>query len=322
MKIKTLTIFQFFFLLIFSYLGIISFGLWQQVIDLRGAEISSIPFLQPHFLRYLLVLPIFLLSNFLSIEADLIFNLVAIILILVIVGNVSRIAILLLPAKIKKKYQINIFIFILMIMVAVFMNGRILFSMAGLSLILLSILKWENSYSSSLKLFISLIFGVFLCSVSSGTFLSSIAIITTWAILLRQKKSIFILISLLIFILSVSPLLSVYLMKNIDFYGGGFEGFLNMLNHGMGSIFFYAGKESSIFIITFLLILSLFCLMALSYLRRYRLILSCILISIMGGFFGYSTMMQGLPILISMFAILLFGGIENLSLKKAKIIEA
>jgi len=41
----------------------------------------------------------------------------------------------------------------------------------------------------------------------------------------------------------------------------------------------------------------------------------------MGGFFGYSTMMQGLPILISMFAILLFGGIENLSLKKAKIIE-
>ena len=95
MKIfKTLTIFQCIFLIILSYFELLSFQLWQQVLDLRGAEVSSIPFLQPHFLRYLLVLPIFVLSNISSIDANLIFNFIAILLIISVSANASKIVVL------------------------------------------------------------------------------------------------------------------------------------------------------------------------------------------------------------------------------------
>ena len=319
MKIfKTLTIFQCFFLIILSYFELLSFQLWQQVLDLRGAEVSSIPFLQPHFLRYLLVLPIFVLSNISSIDANLIFNFIAILLIISVSANASKIVVLLSPNPLKNKYMVNVFIFLLITIMSLFMNGRILFSMTGLSIIILSILRWEKGLLTNFKLILFSIFGIFLCSVSSGTFLSSVIIIATWALFLRERKSLFIPFAIFFLILALLPLLSVYLMKNINFYGGGFEGLVNMLNHGMGSIFQLIGYEATFFLIILMVPITLICLAIIYYVKRYRLLLSCIFISIFAGFFGYSTMNQSLPILISLFTILIFGGFKDLALLKAK----
>ena len=107
-------------------------------------------------------------------------------------------------------------------------------------------------------------------------------------------------------------------MKNINFYGGGFEGLVNMLNHGMGSIFQLIGYEAAFFLIILMVPITLICLAIIYYVKRYRLLLSCIFISIFAGFFGYSTMNQSLPILISLFTILIFGGFKDLALLKAK----
>ena len=48
---------------------IITFELWSQVTYLRGTSLQDLnPLTHPHFLRYLLVLPLFKLSDFINVD--------------------------------------------------------------------------------------------------------------------------------------------------------------------------------------------------------------------------------------------------------------
>ena len=69
------------------------FELWGQVTYLRGTDIFSLNLLtQAHFLRYLLVFPIFFVSDFTGLDANWLFSLVAFFLILSISDNIARIS--------------------------------------------------------------------------------------------------------------------------------------------------------------------------------------------------------------------------------------
>ena len=136
MKIfKTLTLFQCFFLIILSYFELLSFQLWQQVLDLRGAEvshtISTTSFFKLSFgASYICSFKYFF-------DRCEFTYLIAILLIISVSANASKIVVLLSPNPLKNKYMVNVFIFLLITIMSLFMNGRILFSMTGLSIIIL-----------------------------------------------------------------------------------------------------------------------------------------------------------------------------------------
>ncbi len=85
--------------------------------------------------------------------------------------------------------------------------------------------------------------------------------------------------------------------KNIDYYGGGIAGAFNMLEHGLGVFFFNVGL---LHIIIFWL-LACACLIAAYILirkRRFSLIDRLMLLSIIGGFFGFTVLTLSLPLIL------------------------
>ena len=60
------------------------------------------------------------------------------------------------------------------------MNGRLIFSMLGVSILILNLLYQENHKPFSFKTFICVLFGLLLTNVSSGTFTVSFMIFLIW----------------------------------------------------------------------------------------------------------------------------------------------
>ena len=138
-----------------------------------------------------------------------------------------------------------------------------------------------------------------LCSVSSGTLF--VAVISLYVFLImqffkfRSKKNTMLFITFFCALIFSLPLLALLLAKNIDFYGGGIDGLINMLSHGAGFIFL----KVSIEMLWLLLAASAFFLaIMLILLPYYRNILTPTYmtgVSICGGMFGFSTMMMMIP---------------------------
>lgn len=88
--------------------------------------------------------------------------------------------------------------------------------------------------------------------------------------------------------------------KNIEFYGGGFEGMLNMLDHGMGAFF----NDSSILILFVAIVMASCVLASLSYLilgGRTYVIEKLGSLCFMCGLFGYTVLTLIIPVMLMKF---------------------
>jgi len=192
------------------------------------------------------------------------------------------------------------------------MNGRLIAAFLGFSILihLFVALFHGQSRMGSIKKFLIGCLGLVLTMVSSGTM--SVALVyclfSVYVLNYKQIKKIKFIKKALLTLVVISPVIYIVLsyfwqmlIKNINFFGGGIEGFINMFSHGAGRLLILNGPG----LIITLIAGAVFVLLNMVYLRnaiitkyRYIPILAGINISLYGLLFGFSTGLMMIPPLI------------------------
>ncbi len=194
------------------------------------------------------------------------------------------------------------------------MNGRIAFAMLGFALLLAGQTAWVARRSSAFQVGWRQVVGLWLMSVSSGTFLVGLLSVGAFSLLAglrhapripRRDWRLFRLGAGLVLLLL--PLGGLFLKKNVDFFGGGMEGFVKMLAHGAGRVMPSADPVS------WLLLAGLAACFGLGALRWVRGLKGELradsaaaplqigaMFSVLGGLFGLSTFAAGIPVIVAL----------------------
>lgn len=231
-------------LIILIVLRVIEFPMFPQAAALYASNEDVFYWMATghvHAIRLLVVYPGALLSKFFGLELDLgvtIYSASLLILIMYFMMRIMNIN--------RRENKISAMMSgFLIIALSYFMNGRLIFVFFGISLLALYELKFRENEVSVFMLQIVTAITIIFTMVSSGTmFVTFIYVIMIipyrWKKLhtVREKR-----LFILILLISAIPVISIfvpYLIKmterNIIFYGGGFQGAINLINHGLGKI--------------------------------------------------------------------------------------
>lgn len=311
-----------------AIVGYLDYQIWSQV-----EYLSQIPFEEfnssaalLHAPRLFVVMPSYLLAERLSVETNAIYSLYVVLL----ASATAWVWIIIQKIVVVKSRNRN-FIWVFPFILLHFINGRFAFALFGLSLLLLSIILIKLKrlrFGLALPLLST---GMLYSSVSSGVF--SVAFMLLFLELYRERKNFlmsesffqYLLRSTFIFLFTSSLFyfLFFFMLKNLDFYGGGFEGLFGMISHGFGlvlnpepilencsssmntactiSIILMSSnfaQATAIFMVSALV----FVLSVLVYTSAFNPMAKRILaISALGGIFGFTTLMcflVSLPILV------------------------
>lgn len=266
----------------------------------------------PHAVRLLIAYPGYILSEIFEVDIHLGFTYYGIYLFMVLYLTATNIIRKVYKYKhgvnLKVKYLIVIIPFIILPFI---MNGRLIAAFLGYTFLINIFIDFINdnkkmSLGCILGIFISLI----LTMVSSGVMTVAIAylLLMTYAINHRKINKKRFLKRSSIFLLFFSPIiykifdyLILMLNKNIVFFGGGIRGFINMLNHGVGRIFFTSDWIFYTSVITGVLILLINASIVVHKVKRidnrFALFLA-VNIATYGLLFGFSTGLMMVPPLI------------------------
>lgn len=295
------------------WMGFVEFEIWPQVLELweREPDITDL-ILHPHGLRYALVLPIFLLSDLTGFSANWLFSQLVALLIIFIAVNVADTARMLLHSR--KSWGLLITVSAFFMVLSGFMHGRIAFALMGMALLLHTMVAWDHRLLGSSALTARVLLAFFLASVSSGTFIIIIITFYGWwcCRILRSLGQgrlsvrdwrVFLLFGMAM--LMMLPLLDELMMKNLDFYGGGFDGLWDMLTHGTGIIFHIADQAVVVLSLVIFALFIVFAVVLGACFPIMRLPGYATVISLVGGMFGYSTLVMAIPP-VMMFGVLGF----------------
>jgi hypothetical protein len=249
-------------------------------------------------------LPLFYISTFLGVASNYIFSMFCFVLVIAYYKNMLSI-LLLMGGRDQSSSKLLILLY-LVTLVSV-MNGRMLFAHVGFTFLILSFIKWQFGYGGSAVVFFKVLVSLLLCVVSSGTFVfASVYVFLMIFVTMPRRKTVSFIFLLILIVIAVAPLIKIYAMKNLDFFGGGLEGMIMILSHGVGKILLVFTFDELILISITLVPIAIMCLIILSYFKKYRLLLLALFVSITGGFFGISTLSLGLPIVFCLLLIYLF----------------
>jgi hypothetical protein len=202
----------------------------------------------PHSVRLLVAYPGYILSKLLDISLDQGFTYYGTLLFMLLYLVLTNIYDKLQHAKnILPSYVKYILMLIPLGILPLIMNGRMLLAFLGYALLinfLVDFYKGNNKVTIILlfKIFISLI----LTMVSSGAMTVAILFLISMVYSINSKnilnkkfikKAVVLLIVLAPIINKLFNYFLLMLNRNIIYFGGGFQGFVNMLNHGLGRIF-------------------------------------------------------------------------------------
>jgi len=251
-------------LISFAYFGSLFYEVFPQAFNLYLRNSSIIYWIfnwNVHSLRLLIVSPSILATDLFGFNIHLTYT-VYVILLIYFIGYFIQEIYQLYFGKLNNFKSIVLQAILLVIAFSV--NGRLIFSFFGFTLILLFISKLHLANPLRIQDGFLLLFGFLLTNVSSGTFLIGL-IIFVFFIFIRSfqnfsKKFIFFLLfmSLVGFILFGDYIL-LLIQRNTNYYGGGFEGFILIFNHGIT-------QEVLTFEQTFLLLLVLLPLIVINFL--------------------------------------------------------
>lgn len=301
-----------------AFLNLLEFKIWSQITYINQIEIFNYfeAGLLVHIPRYFVVLPSFYFGDIFKVNENFVFTIYVILL----ASLTSLIWIKIQEIIVSKKKYIN-FSFIIPFILLYFINGRFIFSLFGLSLLLLILVKIRlNIYEP--YMLIGFVLSFLFTSVSSGTF--SVALLSIIVTSRRAFINYLFAGSYVIKILKILCFAFVFLVlfylfylffnKNLTFYGGGFGGAHNMLSHGLGFILnptplleycgFDTGFLCSISLMinssAFVYLLLIFCfLIVFLYFLLYLYICKIhlfakqlIVVSIVCGVFGFTALMS------------------------------
>ena len=276
--------------------GVKVFDSWEQVSLLWEFDVSPLLLVgHPHMPRYMVAYPGFLLeerwpgvgfSAYISFFCAINFALFY---------EISKLAIRKPPSAI---------LFIVFISAHLFMNGRGVIAWAGWLLCIWISLRTSTNSARHRQLFL-IAPSCLLASVSTGVFIVvfiafSVVLLRCWRAVMgaRTRAQLVALAFGLSIAYTALDFFLLSIAKNVDFYGGGISGVIEMLSHGLGVYFFQA---NIIVIIIFALII--YALLFLLFLNLYNrkkisIIDYFIGISLLGGFFGFTVLTLVIPLIL------------------------
>lgn len=296
--------------------GVVRFQLWGQVEYFYVSE-SNIQdllrveqILNGHASRYLLVYPIYWLSDLTGLDRHFLFSIVVMLLVFLTSKVFSKILIRLEGFSKPNAYILSLLLFGGL---SLNMNGRIIFAVFAMTWSTWLLVRWHSGEKlSAVSVLLSCLCILWLSSVSSGTFSVIFIAIFIWLLwiiarsineLVLSKHDFLVGVSIVVSLFCTTPLFFNFLEKNMTYYGGGV---IAMLEHGVGGMLLFS--SSSNVVMAFPVIL-LFCLlyMALFFsVKKYKPVLMCLAVGMLGGLFGNSTLVMSLPplfiLLLSMFS--------------------
>jgi len=295
--------------------GMVAFSMWTQILDLlaAGATLTTIDFAtHSHALRFTLMWPVIQLAAITGAPVDTVFSWVVGAVVLLTAHLVDRTRSLVVDEA-WRWHLGRAGTFLLFVGLSLFMNGRLSFAFLGMALLLYVLVRRGLQRASNLRTVVWFPLVLLLASVSSGTFTVALGTMLAWVVtlLLARYPSVRLRDAVLLApvaagALALSPLMQLYVLKNVDFYGGGIQGFFNMLNHGPGEFISVLGPE----IITPLALSGLLLggfVVAVVLTRRPAIAPPTVSVVVAAavGVFGYSTLLMGLPGLVVLAGVLL-----------------
>ena len=266
---------------------------WDQVELLWRSEANPILILgHPHMPRYLLVYPGFLLEDALP---GLGFSLYMAYFFIANFVLFRKIA-LLLSGRSPYWYLYCIFFAAHMAM-----NGRGAIAWCGWLICLWVCVRLSSKFVKLSRVFVWVAISCLFATVSTGVFVIVACIYVYYIgghIYHNMKISSGAMLVYLFFLIIIGSLVMDFFVlsisKNIEFYGGGIEGFFNMFDHGLGIVF----TQLSI-IGVFLLYVSSCLMLIFVYLvvmgKKFTDMEIIVLVPIFGGIFGYTVLTLFIP---------------------------
>jgi len=190
---------------------------------------------------------------------------------------------------------------ILFMMVHVFMNGRGVIVWTSWLVCISLCLDFSRAYEPVKWVKSRILVALLLATVTTGVFIvvfcSLVFFLIKNKIDLRKLCSMGGLVLLMPMVyLSISYFLRA-MEKNLDFYGGGLSAVFDMLQHGAGKFLFFENKNYYLLIAVLILVVG--GMLALWIKRTLPPSMRCLLlISLLGGMFGFSVATLAIPIFL------------------------
>ncbi len=121
-----------------------------------------------------------------------------------------------------------------------FMNGRLVFAFLGFTIMVSNFVSLVLKEASDVKIIVGVLAGVILTTVSSGTLIVGVLYGCTILYYLFRHSEVSRLMKFIssLCLLPIGIVIFDYsvlmINRNIQYFGGGIEGVVNMLNHGAG----------------------------------------------------------------------------------------
>lgn len=281
-----------------------------------------------HAIRLLIAYPGYIISALCKIELNQGFSLYCVFVFTMLYSNLISVI-----KKLIKKIELvpfyNILCLIYCMILFMIMNGRIVFAFCGISMILKCNAElWVDGKFNFITV-VKIGLGILLTTVSSGTLVVGCIVIFLGILLSKNFKGI--IAKKWLWIIGVLLLPAIYIFgkyvmvmirKNIDFFGGGIDGIINMLQHGVGRIIPLDNNILFIFfIIDGILILAVNSILIYYLYKKNLEIFPAIVafnVAIYGSLFGLST---GTTCLVGLFPILVFLSNEKISFEGIKCLK-
>jgi len=269
--------------------------------------------------RYLLSYPAVLLSRWLEIDLNLAFTIYGLfcmgILVMVIVRCCDGAV---LSGRFpEQRYLCQFLVGTSWLLIACFMNGRLMLSFLGMALVLAGQIGAIQRAKLTVASVVLQAVGAFFTLMTTGTVMVAFAQMLGGSLLIgnflsaqdriQKTRSFLILTTFAILLL---PFVYQGTAKNAEFFGGNVIG---LLSHGAGSLFLLEPTITMSLLIVTVLIVAALVVVRHGWVRRNPALLPAWLavpIALVGGLFGYSTMLMALPslMILGVYGVLNFAG--------------
>lgn len=284
-------------------IGAKQFEIWPQITYLWNAQASplnELMILSPHSFRYAVLYPILIFSEAVGVDYNTVFTFVVLILAYKtseLIFETSRIVV---PYS---NYKLVSSVVITAMLLAIFsaMNGRGAIALFGYALLINTSLITLGSAKRGVSIWLRFFFSLLFCSVSSGTLavsvvtlvlvisISVIRLSARFLVARMSMKDAYVALYGPIILVVFGAITLVGILKNLNFYGGGYEGFFEMLSHGFGSVLSPVLKQVSpnVFVLTILMVVVGVNLLIER--MTFPFLIRAVLICLALGVFGYTT---------------------------------
>jgi hypothetical protein len=278
--------------------GIKTFGAWDQVTELWESGVSPLLLAvmgHPHFFRFLTAYPGFLLEDSVAGWGFSFY---------ICIFFACNVALLRHNLRLATGAAPTLATWLVFFAVHMFMNGRGVIAWTAWLLCIMLCVRMSRGDSGGLGALLQGALACWLAAVSTGVFIVVAVALALFYLQFRRRSRGGIVRKLAIaacaapFIFYIVEHLYVAIMKNIDFFGGGIDGVIHMLSHGLGRVLF-----GSDILAVFLIgggAIAVLLLVVLLRMRKHRFtpLEQLLVLPLCGGMFGLTVLTLALPVFL------------------------